>query len=261
MVQLPPVLVSSTAAFADTWEPFAALIERYWPNHPELYLVTERLPSSAPKTMIPLVTDVPDGPRHWSEGMREAIGRLSSDFFLYMQDDYFIRRPVDVGLLRETFAFFREEREASSLRVRETKNSGPWERYSRGLGEPGDIWRVSYDSPYLCSLQAAFWRSADFEQLLRVNESPWEFERYGSTRAQGRNTTMLCLSIERYRGLDEPLPYLATGVIKGRWHPEVPALFRRHSLDQHLESREVMANRGFLSESGPLSRYLRRWFR
>lgn len=261
MIKLPPVIVSSTTAFADTWEPFVVLLERYWPAHPQVYLVTERPPVRAPESLIPVVTNVPVGPSYWSEGMAEALRQIAPDYFLYMQDDYFVRGPVNPEILASAFQLFRGEDQASALRVRETQNSGPWRKYPRRLANDGDVWEVDRRSPYLCSLQAAFWRAGDFLDLLRMGESPWEFERSGSVRARRRDATMLCLSIDEYRGTEEPLPYLATGIIKGSWHPEVPDLFQSHGLERHLYGREVMTEGESINRSKRIIRYLRRWLR
>lgn len=254
---LPPIIVSSTSKFSDCWEPFATLLARYWPAHPPAFLVTEKLDREPPANLSPIVTGLAQTPEAWSSGLSHAIGEVGAEVFLYMQDDYFIRGEVDQQMLGQAAQLVRSG-VGACVRLRETLNSGPWRDHEAWIREEGDLWRVDRRSRYLLSLQAAYWSAAAFKDLLVDGETPWDFELKGSVRARARGLEVLCLSIDRYRGGSEPLPYLATGVVKGSWHPQVPSLFEKEGLSNDLEARPVLSAGEFESHRSFWSRLRRR---
>ena len=83
--------------------------------------------------------------------------------------------------------------------------------------------------PYRISCQSALWRKKELLTLLRDRENAWEFEMFGSTRSAALGHRYLQVSKDYVRlNQFEIIPYVFTGIIKGKWFREVPALFKEN---------------------------------
>ena len=82
------ILVLSCDKYEPCWKPFFALLEKYYPQHPKCYLVTETKTCPYCET-INVDSDI------WTKRFRKALKRINDDEVLVMLDDFFIRKPVD----------------------------------------------------------------------------------------------------------------------------------------------------------------------
>lgn len=82
------ILILSCDKYEPCWKPFFALLDKYYPNHPECYLVTET------KRCQYCPTINVNNP-NWTTRFRCALEIIDDDEVLVMLDDFFIRKPVD----------------------------------------------------------------------------------------------------------------------------------------------------------------------
>ena len=82
------ILVLSCDKYEPCWMPFFKLLDKYWENHPKVYLVTESKKCKYCDT-INVNSDV------WSERFLGALREIKDDKVLVMLDDFFIRSKVD----------------------------------------------------------------------------------------------------------------------------------------------------------------------
>ena len=84
---------------------------------------------------------------------------------------------------------------------------------------------------YYVSCQAAIWRKEELYKIIRERETAWEFEKLGSMRAKAYKG--IYLAIDRSKVVlnkSEIIPYIFTGIVKGKWIKEVPELFERNNI-------------------------------
>lgn len=232
------VLVNTCDAYGDCWEPFFTLAARYWPDVPQpILLNTERVSYRFPGLAITSVCNSqgePEGKRlPWGEAVLRALDQVTTDVVLYLQDDYFLRAPVDTAALGE-FAGIIREGGSDCIRLVETDNAGPW------VPTPDPrLWEVSTASNYLVSLQAALWRTDLLRRALRRHENAWQFEVWGSKRLRRSPPRIHCLNRDRYgEGAHEVLPYEPTGIVQGRWvEGVVVGLFRDNGIAVDYDRR------------------------
>jgi len=230
------LLVNTTDSFADCWEPFFALLAKYWPDpKPPIVLNTEHAEYAHPGLDIRCskVGDDPSGrPRTWSECLAVCLDSIDTDQILYMQEDYFLEAPVRVEWVERA----REQlvsRDAACIRLLEEPGAGPWE--PTGLSW---IWKVDRTARYLISLQAALWDRATLRSALRAHETAWDFELLGSRRASRSGMDVYCLSRDLFAEENRVVPYTPTGVMMGRWNEDlVVPLFREHGIDVDFSKR------------------------
>ena len=227
------ILVNSTDAFEDCWAPFFKLFKTFWPdysgtiylNTEEKYFVYEGLN----------IVSVQSGLRgsSWSKCLDYAINKIKEDSFIYMQEDYFLRsNVVHKQVLDFHMAFINNKLDCLHLTDQCTK--GPFIKDSVGEG----IWAIQKGAKYRASTQAAFWKKESLINIIRPWESGWDFERFGTARSVALSIDITCVNQDVYKqNINELMPYVFTGIIKGKWKPEVVPLFKKHEIDIDFNTR------------------------
>jgi hypothetical protein len=229
------ILVNTSDGFEDCWNPFFTLFSLHWPNCTvPIFLNTETKDWSFPELSIHAtrVQAKQDVARKlsWSECLLGALEQITTPLVLYLQEDYFLSGPTDVARI--------EEYASLMLRCPEIKHVGL--TYFGAAGPFGptkwpSLWRISDKSRYRVSTQAGLWRVDTLRSYLRAEENGWMFEIFGTWRARRRKE--LFLTVRRNEAARAPIDYAHTGIVKGRWHPDVPALFARFGIALDFDKR------------------------
>lgn len=151
------ILVLSCDKYEPCWRPFFTLLDKYWEDHPDVYLVTE---SKKCKYCDTINVDS----EFWGKRFKTALESIEYKQVLVMLDDFFIRGPVDSERI---YAIEFEENDICynfELEYREPKE--------RMIG-----WDLQKDNQvYLTSTQPSLWDREKLLGLIKDNMSPWEFE-------------------------------------------------------------------------------------
>ena len=226
-----PVFVNSCDSFSDCWPPFFTLLAKHWPGKPpRIYLTTEERDFSFPGldiTCLKVGKGRASRPLPWGECVIRALDKIEDDLFLYIHEDCFIDRPVRLDLIEEFAALMRKDNIAN-IRLIEFDGSGPWQPTKYPL-----LWEVDRNSAYRMSTQAGLWQRDRLRACIRRHENPWQFEIWGSKRAQRMKDRILCINRDLFGPAGDPvLSYdSADAVLKGKWNLEVvERLFARHEI-------------------------------
>jgi hypothetical protein len=232
------VIVNSTDSFSDCWDPFFALFAAYWPDCPyQLVLNTElkdfRYSGLNVRASRVGASQVP-GSAGWSESLIRCLSYLDTDYILYLQEDYFLNARVDQRLISE-YADIIAREQYSHIRLMELPSN---EAYSPHPQYPL-IWGLPQRAVYRISLQAGLWSRKQLLSYLRPGESGWQFERWGTRRAQATPDSFFCQNLDDFnRSGRYVIPYMPTGLIHGKWYePAVVDLFDRHRLNMDYSVR------------------------
>ena len=151
------ILVLSCDKYEPCWRPFFTLLDKYWEDHPKVYLVTESKKCEYCDT-------INVDSEFWGKRFKTALENIKSKQVLVMLDDFFIRGPVDSERI---YAIEFEENDICynfELEYREPKE--------RMIG-----WDLQKDNQvYLTSTQPSLWDREKLLGLIKDNMSPWEFE-------------------------------------------------------------------------------------
>ena len=223
------VLVNTSDSFEDCWAPFFTLFARYWSDcrYP-IVLNTESKDYRFEGLDIRCARVAAGASRRltWSECLARCLDGIATPYVLYLQEDYFLEAPVQSGLIKTFLAELRAGR-ADVIRLMECGGSGPWQPTDNPL-----LWQVEQRAIYRIALQAALWRTTTLRRHLRMHESPWQLEVFGSARARRLKDTVLCVNRDRFHGPGKEVwPYQPTGVVKGQWERHVvEPLFAAHGI-------------------------------
>lgn len=155
-----------------------------------------------------------------------------------------MKSPVQTSMIDDAVKLMLENKDIKCIHLTDqgviTSGSSVYEGYDQCV--------LHYK--YRVSCQAALWYKDELDALLREWESAWEFEQFGSKRSAVLNHTYLAVSSKIVKkGYFEILPYVFTGIIKGRRYEETIPLFDKHDIFMDWSIR------GLFSEAKPETFY------
>jgi len=246
------VFVNTSDNFEDCWLPFFKLFQLYWPNCPyPIVLNTETKDFQYPGLDITCSKVAVGEARRltWSECLARSLGDIKTPYLLYLQEDYFLETPVRGDLIESFLEELRTGR-ADVIRILECGGSGPWHETENPL-----LWEVDQQAKYRIALQAAIWRKSTLLSHLRMHESPWQLEIFGSARARRRKKEkVFCLNRDKFsKPGEEVFNYQATGVVSGKWERSiVEPLFTKHGIQMDYSLRGFYDRENHKTKKGPI---------
>lgn len=231
MTNLVTVLVSSCDKYQATWTPFCHGFQKYWPDCPWPLCFTTNFLDSPCGQAIKVGKD-----RGWSKTFRIGLKAVTSSVILHLAEDYWLVEPVDtVALLQFSDIVLRGEADYILL----CPGSNVRKRDSR---PDSRLFVFADDSRYRTALQASLWRVEVLANLLRDDESCWQFESAGSKRSEKLVDRFLGVKENRY------LQYVQTGtldyaqgpVVKYKWTASAQKYILREELDLEIPVGEFV---------------------
>lgn len=240
------VLVNTCDKFEDCWNPFFRLFSLYWRDYKgKIYLNTEYKDYSYPGLdVIPVKGSagrkINGSFATWSQCLKWALDSIPEEIILYLQEDYFLKSQVQTSMIDDAVKLMLENKDIRCIHL--TDQGCP----VLGPSEYEGYDRCVLRDKYRVSCQAALWYKDELYSLLREWESAWEFEQFGSKRSAILKHTYLAVSSKVVKKDSfEIIPYVFTGIVKGRWYEETIPLFEKHDIAMDWSKR------GLLSEVKP----------
>lgn len=229
------ILVNSCDGFSDCWEPFFKLFTIYWPNcNVKVLLNTEVMDWSFPGLDIQCTqVDIKKEKLTWSECLIKALEQVDTPLIMYLQEDYFLEKNVDDHLIFELVDIMISDTRIKHIGLTHFGSFGPF--YPTA---DQHLWKVDQKARYRISTQAGLWRTDTLLTYLKPEENGWMFEIYGTRRARKRDECFLTTNRDIHCPEKTPIfQYTHTGIIKGKWHKNIPQLFARHNIEVNFEKR------------------------
>lgn len=244
------LFVSSADNYEDCWFPFFRLLERYWPDCPyPIALNTEEKEFSYPGLAITSlkIGRAPDGARwDFTSATIEGLKKVRSKYILWTLEDLFLTGKVDTARIEKLVTILRS-RDYTQIHLTPTARS----RSAYLPSEHPELWTIGSNYRYRLSLLNGLWERERFMSYLVPGENPWQVEIFGSRRAGRRNDTFFCVRSETPKDPNSwPMPYMVTGVTKGKWEHKVEPLFAENGIYMDF------SRRGFFEDPGPIWRRL-----
>jgi hypothetical protein len=241
------ILVNSSDGFEDCWFPFFRLLETYWPNcsHP-IVLNTEYkdYKYSGLNVTASKANDIsPDQLLTWSSRLIKVLEKIETPLVLYMQEDYFVEEPVKTDVIERFASILIKDPEVRYIGLTHFGNRAPFKPYSKYP----ELWQVTQNSDYRISTQAGLWHRDTLLSYLRADENIWMFEIFGTQRAKRKKELFLTANRDLYSPAQTCIVnYVHTGVIKGKWHPAMVPLFKKHGIKMDFDKRGFWKQKPYL---------------
>ena len=232
------LLINTCDKFEDCWIPFFKLFSNYWPEFKgKIYLNTEYKDFNYPGlnivcTQVSEKHNIPKSKRvTWSQCLKWALEQIDSEIILYMQEDYFLKDYVKNDIVNDFVNLMIEE----NIECIQLTDQGV-----KPLNESKHPNLYELDNTYIAiiSCQASLWRRDFLDSHIRIHESAWNFEWWGTKRiSHKRNNIYVVDNNWVIKNSFEIIPYIFTGVIGGKWYNPVVSLFNEHKIDVDFSKR------------------------
>lgn len=193
-------LVSTCDAYSSCWMPFCHGLRKYWPEHPRklLFVTNQKIVECGKSIRVGLDMG-------WARNLLFALQQVDTPYVLYAQEDYWLKRRVIHTHIIDYVRLLETDR-ADYIRLFPVPQPTLKYPYDDRLGILTD------NDEYRTSLQMSLWRKKVLVDLLKPDESPWQFEVRGNQRSRSYKSRFLCVRHANY-GVD----YVFTAVISGEW--------------------------------------------
>jgi hypothetical protein len=246
------ILVNSTDSFEDCWIPFFKLFVKYWSLYSgTIYLNTETKDFSYQNLPI-ICTKVRMGAKRkrltWSECLLRAFDQIQTDIILYLQEDYFLNDYVHFDQI-EYFVDLMMKDDITYISLVDYANGGPFH-----LTRYRELWGIDQKADYRISTQASLWNIKKMRRYIKVHETPWYFEIYGTKRAHRIRDSFYCVNRVLYNSNNPIISYEPTGIVKGKWKKEaVFNLFLANGIEVDFSQRGFYVPASASPPKAPLS--------
>ena len=182
------LIVSSCDKYATLWPSFFGCLFHFWPQLERADVKIPIVLIAGKKTFLhPRVTVHQTGiDKGWSANLLDVLQHVKTPYVLYLQEDYFLCRPVHLKRLQQVVDIMRAYAHVAYCQLSEDVIYFP-EGGKFVEKKPFMLRGVLQKRLYARSrnnLQAALWRTDRLKTLLRHDENPWQFEKAGNRRSQ-----------------------------------------------------------------------------
>lgn len=214
------IAVASCWNYRDAWKPFFALLDHFWPAHPQAYLITDTADGYQPPPNVNVFVTNGSGLWTWGPRLAEFTSQHGDTPILLMQEDFLLNAVVNTRLMDHAVEQM-HSRGAGSVRVY------PCPGADQNYGD-AHIGIVCRGSRYRVSCQATIFRPKFLHVLTSQFQTPTAFELQGSLYAD----TYLDAEVLATKRESKPWPlsYICTAIVRGKWLPEAKTLCDEHSI-------------------------------
>jgi hypothetical protein len=256
------IFVNTTDGFSDCWIPFFKLFKRFWCQFSgKIYLNTENESFQFDDLNIISIKNERflKGKPNWGKSLVAALNFIEEDVILYMQEDYFLNDYVNTNFIEDAYQLMLKDASVSCIHITDQATPGPFEDYNGNK----NFKIISPKAEYRISCQAALWRKNELKKYIRTYETPWQFELIGTRRARFLyKDTFLIIDKNQYGiGKKELLPYVFTGIIKGKWKKEVKSLFAVNEIIVDFSKRGFFNEETVFSRRKNLTWFKSQWYK
>lgn len=216
--------------YRDCWNPCLELIEKFWPEHPPITLITDKCFSYDFKIKPDIFTG-PGWDWQWCQLVSFYATTINEPVIL-MQEDFLINSTVDDAAIRH------------GLELMKTRNTGCLRIYpcpggTEEIGNPY-IARIPKGTTARISCQAAIWEPTYLAEVAKkamwTTSEAGDFENLGTPAAEEMPQEVLGFKRDAYPW---PIEYINSAISRGLWDPNAIALCRRYGVEIDRSMREV----------------------
>jgi hypothetical protein len=241
------ILINTSDGFEDCWDPFFKLFNKYWKGCKYPIVLNTEFKNYIYENNHIKTTKVnlayPNTKLTWSECLIFALNQIETPLVLYMQEDYFIDNEVNTSDIEDFIQLMLLNKEIAYIGLTDGGNYPPFEKTEVDKR----LLCVNSKGKYRISTQAAIWRKDTLLSYLLPHENGWMFEIFGTYRSHKRKELFLTIDRDYYKK-NALISYILTGIIKSKWHKNMPDIFKKNGIDIDFNKR------GFYNEKPLLFR-------
>lgn len=174
------IIVNSCYAFSDMWNNVSILFDKYWANHPQLFILTDKDNQTFKQNKIVIDKDM-------SDRLLLSLDKIDSEYIFLTFDDYYLKRPVDQQRISSLISEMKEKnidycRIFNKVKIRGRKDHKLKYRY------------MPLKTTYEINFYPSIWKKEAFRKVLKCGEEIWKLEARITRRAREQNLTCICVN-------------------------------------------------------------------
>ena len=174
------ILINSCIAFSDMWNNVSFLFDKYWPNHPKAYILTDK-----DEPLFKLDKIVID--KDMSDRILLSLDKIDTKYIFLTFDDYYLKKPVSQKYLCNLIIEM-ESKDIDYCRIyNKIKTKGKKDKLLKYKGMPlKDTYEVNF--------YPSIWRKDALKKVIKSGEEIWKLEARITRRAREQN--LRCIYIK-----------------------------------------------------------------
>lgn len=205
----------------EVWPTFIQCLDKYWPNHPTTYLLTETL-------TFPLMNTIcfDYNLNQWSTRIYKSLETIKEDKIIFICDDCFLNAPINLEKLKRALYIIKDDVANVNFELSFIKEDMPCVYEGFKYKPFQSMCRLSF----LCGL----WDRKKLIDIMKRKEcNLWELENEQNT-----------MGYEIYQVSDQKIiswfrdePYMFAAAYRGRWSKELPEFLKQEGITMDLDKK------------------------
>lgn len=220
--------------YYDLWNDFFRLLKKYWPEfHGTIILNSESKEITMPGLSISKPLNC-SSDLSWEDRLALSLKKVKTEFVLIMLDDFFLKRKVHTEEFEKSLEIMKKTPAVVSI------------TYLREPGVTQKRYKNNYYirrriAPYKMTAHITLYRKDYLLNILRKNESAWEFETNGTVRSWFLKGVFL----GPINNFNPVFSYdFGSLVIRGKFYKPVKSYFEENEECHFTTSRSTIAQWG-----------------
>lgn len=180
--------------------PYAFLLKKYWPTHPEVVVLGFSPPSKPMPERFKFISvgKMEDFPvERWSDQLIVGLNMIPDEVFILTLEDMWLIRHVPEKVVDMAYDYMEQFKYVARLDLTGDRlNAGGAALYGE-LGYVKLIWSDP-NSQYHLSMMPAFWRKEHLLRVLVPAETPWQVELDGTPRLSALRDEVIVLGTDAW---------------------------------------------------------------
>lgn len=231
------ILVNSCDKYEDAWEPFFRLLKIHWPECADYRIILNTETKVYNCDFLNVETICGGKDISWSKRLNRVLLKINTETILMLMEDFFLKSKLDNDEFLRVIKYMENHTDVGYISVkykplRLSKNNE--------IIEEGFISRDLLPVNYRLPLIAAIWRKEFILKIIRMHESPWEFEQYAGIRS--KKYAYKVLDINNNEGFYAPIyDYdidweYGVGITHGQWLPKNKEFFEKYGIKVNFDN-------------------------
>lgn len=160
------IVVFSCDKNEECWPLFIHCLDKYWSNHPKVYLLTE---TKKDDNFISITKNYKLD--HWTKRIRESLEEIKESHILFICDDCFLNKEINQNKLEKALTLLERDNTANV-------NLELLPDFSTIPAEIEGFTKKTNNSTYKVSLLCGLWNKDKLINILKIKDcNPWEVEK------------------------------------------------------------------------------------
>lgn len=160
------IIITTCDSFSDLWSNNIFLLNKFWPNHPECFVVSDKNNDKGEMIFKNFAYFSSD----YSFRLLNLLKTIKADYILLTLDDYLISSFVDVNRINDLVSFMKNNGLSYIRLYNRTKTKG-WINKEKRI----HLLPLKKDA-YEVNLYPSLWRKDDLIKIITHDENIWKFE-------------------------------------------------------------------------------------